>query len=212
MSAPPGQRIVKPENITCENMELEAGSLVTFAVAFVVPSPSIATFQPQLTEGNFQMESDQLNQKVKGYIRDARVQASSAANRSLVQEPGQQNLSADSLDLTNFLERSDNELPATATLPVQFAIDSDREWMLKMFFKFKDIPFMTKTVRMYPDVSRLTQKRRKQFLILRPRVLQLGATFVLRYPCKCVMVYQGNRHVYFEPQQLIKFISAKEQT
>nr|XP_033794603.1 uncharacterized protein LOC117357727 isoform X1 [Geotrypetes seraphini]XP_033794604.1 uncharacterized protein LOC117357727 isoform X1 [Geotrypetes seraphini] len=43
------------------------------------------------------------------------------------QNPNQQNLSADSLDLTNFLERSETETQVPATLLVQFAIDSDRE-------------------------------------------------------------------------------------
>nr|XP_033792449.1 uncharacterized protein LOC117356822 [Geotrypetes seraphini] len=121
----------------------------------------------------------------------------------------QQNLSADSLDLTNLLERSDSEAQAPATLLVQFAIDSDRERLLKLFFKYRDVSFMAYKVRMYSDVCKPTQKRRKQFLLLRPQVLRLGATFILRYPYKCVMVYKGNRYVFYEPQQLFKFISTQ---
>nr|XP_033794588.1 uncharacterized protein LOC117357718 [Geotrypetes seraphini]XP_033794589.1 uncharacterized protein LOC117357718 [Geotrypetes seraphini] len=51
------------------------------------------------------------------------------------QNPNQQNLSSDSLDLTNFLERSETEAQVTAALLVQFAIDSDRKWMLKLFLQ-----------------------------------------------------------------------------
>ncbi|XP_030050485.1 uncharacterized protein LOC115464232 [Microcaecilia unicolor] len=114
------------------------------------------------------------------------------------------------LNVTDLLESSDNENVIPSTLIITVALAPDKQWLMSMYFKNKDKSFLGQKIQMFPDISRETQKRRKSFLLMKPAVTQLGATFYLRYPCKCVVRYQANKYVFFDPTQLTIFLTSRQ--
>nr|XP_033813963.1 uncharacterized protein LOC117366574 [Geotrypetes seraphini] len=113
------------------------------------------------------------------------------------------------LDLTTILEVSDKDLAKPATLLLSVELLPDKDWILKMFFKNKNKEFLGLKIQMFPDVSRETQNRRRQFLLMKAGVTQLGGIFFLRFPCKCIIRYRDNKYVFFEPAQLTAFLTLK---
>lgn len=83
----------------------------------------------------------------------------------------------DSLNVSAVLENSDMESVVQSMLLATFALTTDREWLLKLFFKKRDVLFKGRLVRIFPDLARETQRRRREFLLLRPSTLQLGTLF-----------------------------------
>nr|XP_033784732.1 uncharacterized protein LOC117352381 [Geotrypetes seraphini] len=111
------------------------------------------------------------------------------------------------IDVSALLELSDKEIAVPATLIVTLAITLDKNWLLRLFFKNKEKKFLDLKIQMFPDLARDTQRRRKEFLLLKPGVLALGGTFYLRHPCKCIVQYNSQKYVFFEPNQLTALLS-----
>nr|XP_033770881.1 uncharacterized protein LOC117345818 [Geotrypetes seraphini] len=111
------------------------------------------------------------------------------------------------LNVSAMLELSDRESAVAATLLVTVALAPDKNWLLRLFFKNKQKDFLGHKVLMFPDLGRDTQKRRREFLMLKPGVISLGGSFFLRHPCKCIIHYRMTKYVFFEPPQLTAFLA-----
>ncbi|XP_029446922.1 uncharacterized protein LOC115085253 [Rhinatrema bivittatum] len=105
-------------------------------------------------------------------------------------------------NLTQYLENSEMEVTERATLFVQFFTEVEKGLLMKAFFQNINNVFMGGVVRVYPDLSRPTQQRRKLFIAMRSEVLAKGASFLLRFPCRCIVKPAGNVYVFFMPDQL----------
>ncbi|XP_029451126.1 uncharacterized protein LOC115087741 [Rhinatrema bivittatum] len=91
-------------------------------------------------------------------------------------------LQGDSPNLTSFLEASIDDFPTRATLLVSFCSEQDKNVVFQKYLKNKEVSFCGQKIQIFPDISRNTPSRRKQFLLLKPRVLSLGAVFFLKFP------------------------------
>ncbi|XP_029437777.1 uncharacterized protein LOC115078862 [Rhinatrema bivittatum] len=103
-------------------------------------------------------------------------------------------------NLTDFLESSAIEIIDFSTLLVSLIMEQDVSRLMIAYFKNLNTLFHGKKVRMFPDISKITQERRKGFLSLRQDVISLGATFLLRYPCKCIIKKEANTFIFFFPR------------
>nr|XP_033803351.1 uncharacterized protein LOC117361897 [Geotrypetes seraphini] len=90
------------------------------------------------------------------------------------------------LDITNLLEASEESVAIPATLILTVALLPDKECIMRLYFKNRFKEFWGHKIQIYPDVSRETQKKKQQFLLLRPGVTSLGGIFFLRFPNKCI--------------------------
>ncbi|XP_029452817.1 uncharacterized protein LOC115088716 isoform X1 [Rhinatrema bivittatum] len=115
-------------------------------------------------------------------------------------------------NLTNFLETTTEEITERSALFVTLYSEIDVGIIMKNYFKNLNVSFMGGQVRIFPDLAKPTQMRRKKFISLRPKVLALGGTYILRYPCRCIVKLLGNTYVFFSPEQLQAFLEAREQT
>ncbi|XP_029467681.1 uncharacterized protein LOC115096751 isoform X2 [Rhinatrema bivittatum] len=130
--------------------------------------------------------------------------------RALNDKEEMDEIQRESPNLTSFLEASIDDIPERATLLVSFCSEKDKNLTLQKYFKNKDFVFCGQRIQIFPDVSRMTQFRRKQFLTLKSRVLAIGASFLLRFPCKCSVIYQKNKFTFQDPAHLETFLLEKE--
>ncbi|XP_029430207.1 uncharacterized protein LOC115074677 [Rhinatrema bivittatum] len=90
-------------------------------------------------------------------------------------------------NLTLFIESSAIEILGRGTLLVSFVIEKDISNVMRAYFQNSTENFYGQLVKIFPDFARPTQLRRQEFIKLRPQVVALGYTFVLRYPCRCLI-------------------------
>ncbi|XP_029466987.1 uncharacterized protein LOC115096477 [Rhinatrema bivittatum] len=88
-------------------------------------------------------------------------------------------VSEPTLDVSALLETSDSEMAVPATLIVTLTLEPDKEWLLKLYFRHRTEQFLHHRVKIFPDVARQTRKKRKQFLLMRTQVQQIGEYFFL---------------------------------
>ncbi|XP_029449409.1 uncharacterized protein LOC115086980 [Rhinatrema bivittatum] len=116
----------------------------------------------------------------------------------------------DNMDnLTQYLEASEIEVARRETLLVTFISEEDINLIMRNYYKNLRVPFCGDLVRIFPDLAKATQVRRKAFLQMKPNVLSLGASFIVKYPCKCVIGWRGSTYIFFDIPQLREFLSSK---
>ncbi|XP_029439185.1 uncharacterized protein LOC115079619 [Rhinatrema bivittatum] len=117
------------------------------------------------------------------------------------------------LNITEFLETSQQyQVEGRGTLLVKFMSSMDRDIVMKKFLQHRTELYLDQKMWMYPDVSKETQRKRKKFLSLLPQARSHGAQIILRFPCKCVMRVEGQRYVFYDPDQLGNFIQTHHWT
>ncbi|XP_029471149.1 uncharacterized protein LOC115098582 [Rhinatrema bivittatum] len=113
------------------------------------------------------------------------------------------------LNLTDILEQSlELEISQRKPLLISFAFLSERNNILRMFFRNRQAKFYGFPIWVYPDVVKSTQQRRKEFLSLRADLIKIGARFTLKYPCRACILYKSNNYIFLEPKQLKEFLVA----
>nr|XP_033771600.1 vomeronasal type-2 receptor 26-like [Geotrypetes seraphini] len=71
------------------------------------------------------------------------------------------------LNLSSFLENSLEVVTQRTTMLLTLALESDREFILRMYFRHINNKFLGSNVRVFPDLAQITQRRRMEFLSLR---------------------------------------------
>ncbi|XP_029460788.1 uncharacterized protein LOC115093257 [Rhinatrema bivittatum] len=133
-----------------------------------------------------------------------------AMGRKRIENSSQKIQQISSSNLTTFLEQSMTEqVEFRGTLCVKFLKSTDRDKILKLCLKNREMLFLGQKMWTFPDITRTTQVRRKIFLQMVQEVKAIGALCTIYYPCKCVVKYQQERFVFLEPSELRSFLDAK---
>ncbi|XP_029427335.1 uncharacterized protein LOC115073210 [Rhinatrema bivittatum] len=127
--------------------------------------------------------------------------------------PTREELPEQSIDVSDVLDITlDTVITSREILIVSFTFPQERDTILRLFLRNRLINFHGQQIWIYPDLSRLTQVRRQEFLKLKSATLARGARFLLRYPCKCEIWYKDQKYVYFEVAALQAFLDSHPQS
>ncbi|XP_030063386.1 uncharacterized protein LOC115472970 [Microcaecilia unicolor] len=123
---------------------------------------------------------------------------------------GTENITPDLQNISDILEQSSETILDRATLLISFVFEQDYNNILRLYFRNIKAQFCGSKVWIFPDVTKQTQQKRKAFLTLKQKTIDIGGSFFLAYPSKCVVKLGQTKYTFFSPEQLKSFLDMKQ--
>ncbi|XP_029461914.1 uncharacterized protein LOC115093793 [Rhinatrema bivittatum] len=139
---------------------------------------------------------------IKAYYLGGKMRKMNKLDQNQKQEADkEQEEVSNSIDLSELLQKSQDEIviKSRGLLLVQLAFSTDKDLVMRSFFQNRSSTYYGEKIWIFPDLIKITQIRRENFLQYRGKVLEKGGYFNLKYPCRCIIKLNGNNYSFTDP-------------